>query len=79
MGETAFSRKLDTSGRIMIPIKLREIMEMIPGQVYTFSTMERNGRKYICIDCGPAVSDADFERAIQIIQASGLKVIQSDD
>lgn len=79
MTETQFSRKLDSNGRIMIPVKLREQMNLNPGQVYYFSTLEANGRKYICIDCGPAISNEELDKAMQIVQASGLKVVQSDD
>lgn len=77
MAETTFSRKLDSSGRIMIPIKLREQMGLVPGREYFFSILEQDGRRFICIDCG-AVS-SQLEEAIQIVQASGLKIVQNDD
>lgn len=54
-------------------------MGLIAGQVYYFSTMEENGHKYICIDCGPAISNDELSKAMQIVQASGLKVVQNDD
>lgn len=79
MAETTFSRKLDSSGRIMIPIKLRDQMGLIPGREYYFSTMEKNGRRYICIDCGTVESPTSLEEAMQIVQASGMKIVQSDD
>lgn len=79
MTETSFSRKLDASGRIMIPVKLREQMNLQAGETYHFSTLEENGRKYICIDCGPIISSQELERAMQIVQNSGLKVVQPDD
>lgn len=75
MTSTNFSRKLDTTGRIMIPIRLREQMGMVPGRVYYFSTIEENGRKYICIDCGIAnFSGKDVEEAVKIVEANGMKV-----
>lgn len=77
MTETVFSRKLDATGRIMIPIKLREQMGLTAGQEYYFLTAEEGGRKYICIDCGPTISNAELDRALQIIQASGMKVVSS--
>jgi bifunctional DNA-binding transcriptional regulator/antitoxin component of YhaV-PrlF toxin-antitoxin module len=76
--EQTFSRKLDTMGRIMIPIKLREQMQMIPGKEYTFSTLEKEGRKYICIDCGEAVSSKELENAIQLLEKSGLTVLPKE-
>ena len=40
--------------------------------------MEKDGRRYICIDCG-SVDDASLEEAMRIIQSRGLKVIEQDD
>lgn len=77
MTETQFSRKLDSTGRIMIPVKLREQMNLTPGQVYYFSTMEENGRKYICIDCGPAVTNEELEEAMRIIRAVRPTILKS--
>ena len=68
MQETTFSRKLDSSGRIMIPIRLREQMGLTSGQEYYFTTMVKDGRKYICI-----------EEAMKIIQANGLKIVENAD
>lgn len=79
MAETTFSRKLDSSGRIMIPVKLREQMGLVTGREYYFSIMEKNGRRYICIDCGTIESSTSLEEAMQIVQASGMKIVQSDD
>lgn len=79
MEETTFSRKLEKSGRLMIPIKLREQMGMIAGKEYYFFTTIENGRKFICIDCGPEISDVTLKQAMKIIQASGMKIVQNDD
>lgn len=75
MEETTFSRKLEKSGRLMIPIKLREEMNMIAGKEYHFFTAIENGRKFICIDCGPEIGTT-LEQAMKIIQANGMKVVQ---
>lgn len=77
MQETTFSRKLDSSGRIMIPIRLREQMGLTSGQEYYFTTMVKDGRKYICIDCGSV--DSSLEEAMKIIQANGLKIVKNAD
>lgn len=77
MQETTFSRKLDSSGRIMIPIRLREQMGLTSGQEYYFTTMVKDGRKYICIDCGSV--DFSLEEAMKIIQANGLKIVENAD
>lgn len=79
MAETTFSRKLDSAGRIMIPVKLRDQMGLIPGREYYFSTMEKDGRRYICIDCGTVESAiANLEEAMRIIEASGLKIVKNN-
>ena len=72
MIDTTYSRKLDTQGRIMIPIRLREQMNMQIGHEYNFYTLETNGRKFICIDCGASVTDKDLERAKQILVERGI-------
>lgn len=79
MQETSFSRKLDTTGRLTIPTRLREQVGMIIGKEYSFLLHEENGRRYVCIDCGPAISPEMLSNAMQIVQASGMKVVQSDD
>lgn len=53
-------------------------MGLIPGREYYFSVMEKDGRRFICIDCG-SVDDASLEEAMRIIQSRGLKVIEQDD
>lgn len=78
MAETTFSRKLDSSGRIMIPVRLRDQMGLITGKEYYFTTMEKDGRRFICIDCG-SVENTSLEEAMKIIQANGLKVVEDAD
>ena len=73
MSESTYIRKLDSMGRIMIPIRLRESLGMVTGREYPFSVMEKDGRRYVCIDCGP-VDTTDLEAAIKLIEDSGLKV-----
>jgi hypothetical protein len=49
-------------------------MGLVSGKEYYFSTLEKDGRKYICIDCGPAVGDEDLAKAIELVKQSGLKI-----
>ncbi len=77
MEQTKYSRKLDGSGRIMIPIRLREEMGLTSGTEYDFFTHEIDGRRFICIEC-PSITQAKLEEAMQIIQASGMKIVQND-
>ena len=63
-------------GRIMIPIKLREQMGLVTGREYYFSTLEKDGRRFICIDCGAVDSPVSLEQALQIIKKNGLKIAE---
>lgn len=75
MAESTFSRKLDGSGRIMIPVKLREQLGLVSGREYYFSVMEKDGRRYLCIDCG---SD-ELTEAMRLVQSKGMKIVKNDD
>lgn len=79
MQVTDYSRKLEKSGRLMIPIKLREEMGLVPGKEYYFFTCINNGHKFICIDCGPEIGGTTLEQAMKIVQQNGLKIVQGDD
>ncbi len=73
MESTGYSRKLDSTGRLVIPTKLREQMGLIVGQEYPFYTMEDDtGRKFICIEC-PGIDEATIEEARRIVQKYGMK------
>lgn len=78
MIETGYNRKLDTSGRIMIPSRLRDQNGLIPGREYYFFTHEEKGHRYICIDVGPN-PEMTLEQARRIIQQNGMKIVQDDD
>lgn len=78
MQQTKYARKLDQTGRMMIPIRLREEMNMIAGKTYPFCTLVENGRNYICIDCGPVEDAVTVEEALEIIRRAGLKVAGED-
>lgn len=62
----------------MIPVRLRDQMGLIPGREYYFSVMEKDGRRFICIDCG-SVENTSLEEAMKIVQANGLKIIEDAD
>ena len=80
MQVTEYSRKLEKSGRLMIPIRLREEMGLVPGKEYHFFTHIEDGHKFICIDCGPEIdTNTTLEQAMKIVQENGLKIVQNDD
>ena len=76
MAESTYSRKLDAMGRIMIPVRLRDQLGLVPGREYTFEVRTFNDRNYICIDCG---LNTELEEAMKLIKRAGLKVVQNDD
>lgn len=72
MQATTFSRKLDSMGRIIIPIRLREQMGLKNGIEYPFFIHEQDGHRYICIEC-PG-SDAKIEEAFMVLKQAGYDV-----
>ena len=52
--KTEYSRKVDAMGRITIPIRLREQTGIEIGEMYNYSILESNGKKYLCIECPDA-------------------------
>jgi bifunctional DNA-binding transcriptional regulator/antitoxin component of YhaV-PrlF toxin-antitoxin module len=74
MTETSYTRKLDSVGRIMIPIRLREQMGLQLGNEYRFAWTEENGRSYICIDCGPSKAAIRLEEAKDILRRHGMEI-----
>ena len=77
MTPTTFSRKLDSQGRIMIPVKLREDLNLRDGLEYTFFTHSENGEEYICIKCprqiAPA-SESQIKNAIALLEKLGYTI-----
>lgn len=68
MYKTRFARKLDSTGRLVIPTKLREQMGLVVGEEYIFYiTEDEEGSKYICIKC-PAIDEKTVEEARKIIE-----------
>lgn len=53
MLKTEFARKLDSTGRLVIPSKLRDYLGMETGQLFTFYIQkeEENGDVYLCVKC----------------------------
>lgn len=78
-GSTTFNRKLDSTGRIMIPVKLRDQAGMITGQEYDFEYFVRDGHKFIAIDCGPVENSITLEEAMQLLLKHGYKFVKDDN
>lgn len=72
MKETEYSRRLDSSGRLVIPSKLREELKMEQGDEYIFYTHEHEGRTYLCVECFR--KENEIERAKRILAQAGIKI-----
>lgn len=73
MKKTKYARKIDSMGRITIPIRLREELGLEIGDVYEYYTTIQNGKKFLCIEC-PGPSQLDIEKAKEILKSAGLDV-----
>lgn len=72
MVETQYARRLDTSGRLVIPIRLREELGLTVGDVYQFFKYEANGKTYLCIECPE--QETEIQKAIKLLQANGMTI-----
>ena len=72
MRPTSFARKLDDSGRLLIPIRLREKLGLSYGQVYPFYLHEHNDKVYLCIECENY--ETDLQKAFRILEENGLEI-----
>lgn len=67
------TRKLDSVGRMVIPIELRREFKLTEGVAYRFFLHEENNHKYLCIQC-PGPDETEIERAKALLQESGYNV-----
>lgn len=65
--ETNFARKVDSMGRITIPIRLREQVGIEVGQVYNYSILKDDTGCYLCIKC-PGPNQEMIEAAKEILK-----------
>ena len=75
MKETEYSRRLDSSGRLVIPSKLREELRMEVGDEYAFYIHEFEGRTYLCVECYR--KENEIERAKRILAEAGIKILEN--
>ena len=72
MRETEYSRRLDSSGRLVIPSKLREELRMEQGDEYVFYLHEHDGGTYLCVRCHR--KEDEIARALRILEEAGIKI-----
>jgi AbrB family looped-hinge helix DNA binding protein len=72
MKQTEYSRRVDSSGRIIIPSQLRDELDIRPGDTHEFYVHEHEGKTYLCIECF-RVED-EVEKAKRILREAGIKI-----
>ena len=70
MKATDYCRRLDSSGRLVVPSKLREELRMEVGDMYDFYIHELNGKTYLCVECYR--KEDEIERAKRILREAGI-------
>ena len=76
MTNTNLMRRVDSLGRLVIPIKLREKLGLETGIEGNFFTHEDNGKTYLCIECPE--QETDLQKALKIIEKNGLKIAEQN-
>ena len=77
MVETGFGRKLDSCGRLVLPSKLREKMNLVIGETYQFYTHQEGNKTYLCIECPGKQDEIDF--AIELLKKNGIRIEVSEN
>lgn len=71
MEQTEYRRRMDGSGRLVVPVKLREKLCMSVGDDYTFYVHKtEDGRTYLCVECYNL--ENEIEKAKRILREAGL-------
>lgn len=72
MRQTEYSRRMDSTGRIVIPSKLRDELKMQEGDELVFYIHEEDGRKFLCVE---AINlENEIDRAKRILREAGIKL-----
>ena len=71
MQKTGYVRKMDYTGRIVIPAKLREELGLNVGDIYDIYIHEYDGDRYLCIRCVEKITEAR-----RLLEAAGMNINQ---
>ena len=72
MEKTKYSRKMDASGRLIVPSELRTELKMGPGDLYEFYLHEHEGDTYLCVCCTGLIDP--IEQAKRVLREAGIAV-----
>ena len=70
MTKTQYARRLDTMGRLVLPIRLREELGLTIGETFEFFLHEENGKNYLCIECPE--QETELQKALKILEKNGM-------
>lgn len=74
MERTQYARQIDSVGRVLIPAKLRESLNIETGQMLDFYLHEDADGKYLCIKYDDS-KETEIERAIRILKENGITTL----
>ena len=63
---------MDSSGRLVVPSPLRELLDLRIGDICNFFIHEDKGRTFLCVEC-PRLEN-EIERAKRILRENGIEV-----
>lgn len=72
MQYTNQSRKVDSTGRVIIPSGLRDELSIQTGDLCEFFIHEHEGDTYLCIKCPNVLNK--IEEAKRILREAGIKI-----
>ena len=67
MEETKYERRIDSAGRILIPIRLREEVGLEVNSSCKFYKHVENNKLYLCIECADFDLQTEIEKAKQLL------------
>ena len=73
MEETKYERRIDSAGRILIPIRLREEMGLETNTSCKFFKHVSDGKLFLCIEC------PDYDLHIEVEKAKQLLAMTNND
>ena len=73
MEETKYERRIDSAGRILIPIRLREEIGLEVNSSCKFYKHIENGKMFLCLEC------PDYDLGTEIIKAKQLLALANNN
>ena len=72
MEQLEYSRKVDNSGRVIIPAQLREKLDIRPGDSLDFYLHEHEGKAFLCFHAFRV--ETEIEKAKRILREAGIQI-----